>query len=132
MLINLVIGKMSDAVDLTIIPGLDLIEMGDWESDRLPTELHQWVDLLDDSNDNISLVTTNASIIHAALLGKERILMENIWLILPFYAYGKQQKCRKLVDILERDWLAHFCIADLWMTGRLQHDVNEALEKEKP
>ena len=130
MLTNLVIGKMTDEVDLTAIPGLDLIEMGDWES-KLPAELHQWVDLLDDSDNSISLITTHASLIHAALRGDERVLMENIWLILPFYAYGTQQKCRKLVDILERDWLAHFCIADLWMTGRLQHEVNEALEKEK-
>jgi hypothetical protein len=132
MLVNLIIGKMTDDVDLTVIPGLDLIETGDWESAKLPEELHQWIDLLDESDDAISLVTTNASLIHAALRGDERVMIENIWLILPFYSYGKQQKCRKLVDILDRDWLAHFCIANLWMTGRLQHEVNKALEKEKP
>lgn len=128
MLVNLIIGKMSDGIELTEILGLDLIEMGDWESVRLPSELHQWVSSLDDRDEKISLITTNSSIIHAALRGDERVLTENIWLTLPF---DNPTRLRKLIDIIERDWLAHFCIADLWMAGRLEHEVNQALAKEK-
>ena len=128
MLVNLIIGKMSDGIELTEIPGLDLIEMGDWESDKLPSELHQWVESLDDRNEDISLVTTNASLIHAALRGDGRVSLEHIWLTIPF---DKPTQLRKLIDIIERDWLAHFCVADMWMRGRLEHEVNEALQKEK-
>lgn len=136
MLANLIIGKITKALDLDPIPNLGMCEHGDWGDRKgwpdssilkMPGELHRWVDELDDSESNVSIITTYPSVIHAALRGDERVPVENIWLALPF---DNPTSCRKLIDILERDWLAHFCIADMWMSGRLEHEVNETLKKE--
>lgn len=135
MLTNLIIGKMTKDLDYSSIVDLGFLEMGDCRVIpeagqvrtilKLPKELHQWVESLDDGEDSISIIATNASVIHAALL-TDRVPMENIWLALPF---DKPTSFQKLVDILERDWLAHFCIASMWMSGRLEHEVNEALKE---
>lgn len=95
---------------------------------QLPGEIFEQTEKLVIAPEAYTVITVDTIAIHCAVDSDMDVSLDKVWVALPL---EKPDHLQRLVDLIDEDWLAHFQLSHLWMSGKLHGEILRTLESGK-